>query len=179
MVNAHTYAWIILHRSSCCLNDPTTWAAKRSTLRATPTSSTSVASLWKGLMDCARHVTGCRFTQETTVQHAFDDVASTIHQSLACGIRLHAGSDGKTLLRHLTHIKRVPSCIKNGLGMFVENSTVLIQTQRTRPSVTSRGALSTIGFDPLRLRLLLFNDATLQTGGHEKGPPRAPPGGAP
>ena len=33
-------------------------------------------------MDDARHVIGCNVTQETRVNHAFDDVASIIHQSL-------------------------------------------------------------------------------------------------
>jgi len=33
-------------------------------------------------MGSARHVKGCRLTQETRVQYASDDVASTIHQSL-------------------------------------------------------------------------------------------------
>jgi len=33
-------------------------------------------------MDSARHVRGCKASQETRVQNAFDDVASTIHQSL-------------------------------------------------------------------------------------------------
>ena len=33
-------------------------------------------------MDIARHVRGCRLTQDTRVSHAFDDVASTIDQTL-------------------------------------------------------------------------------------------------
>jgi len=37
---------------------------------------------WQALMDDALHVTECRVTQETKVQNAFDDVASTIRQSL-------------------------------------------------------------------------------------------------
>jgi hypothetical protein len=41
---------------------------------------------WQGLMDSARHVIGCHLTQETGVQNAFDDVASTIHQSLEAGV---------------------------------------------------------------------------------------------
>ena len=36
-------------------------------------------------MDSARHVMGCHSTQETRVQIAFDDVTSTIHQSLTGG----------------------------------------------------------------------------------------------
>jgi len=32
-------------------------------------------------MHTARQVIGCHLTQETRVQHAFDDVASTIHES--------------------------------------------------------------------------------------------------
>ena len=36
-------------------------------------------------MDCARHVIGCHLTQETRVHKSFDDVASTIHQSLGLG----------------------------------------------------------------------------------------------
>jgi hypothetical protein len=40
----------------------------------------------QGLMDSARHVIGCHSTQETRVQNACDDVASTIHQSLAGGV---------------------------------------------------------------------------------------------
>jgi len=35
--------------------------------------------------DSARHVIGCRFTQETVLQNVCDDVASTIHQSLENG----------------------------------------------------------------------------------------------
>jgi hypothetical protein len=36
----------------------------------------------QGLMDSARHVIGCHSTQETWVQHACGELASTIHQSL-------------------------------------------------------------------------------------------------
>ena len=36
-------------------------------------------------MDSARHVMGCHLTQSMRVQNAFDDVASTIHQSLRSG----------------------------------------------------------------------------------------------
>jgi len=36
-------------------------------------------------MDSARHVIGCRLTQETRVPNAFDDGASTVHQSLGVG----------------------------------------------------------------------------------------------
>ena len=36
-------------------------------------------------MDSACHVMGCHITQEIRVQNAFDDVASTIHQSLTRG----------------------------------------------------------------------------------------------
>jgi len=39
----------------------------------------------QGLMDSARHVMGCLLYQVTRVYYAFDDVASTIHQSLARG----------------------------------------------------------------------------------------------
>jgi hypothetical protein len=35
----------------------------------------------RGQMDSARHVIGINLTQGTRVQHAFDDVASIIHQS--------------------------------------------------------------------------------------------------
>ena len=38
------------------------------------------------LMDSARHVVGCHLTQQTRVQNGFDDVASTIHQSLGAGV---------------------------------------------------------------------------------------------
>ena len=40
-----------------------------------------------GLMDSACHVIGCQSTQEARVQNAFDDVASTIHQTLPATIR--------------------------------------------------------------------------------------------
>ena len=41
---------------------------------------------WRALsMDSARHVIGCHVTPVARVQNAFDDVASTIHQSLAGG----------------------------------------------------------------------------------------------
>ena len=42
-------------------------------------------ALSTSLMDSARHVIGCHLTRETRVPHPFDDVASTIHQSLAGG----------------------------------------------------------------------------------------------
>jgi hypothetical protein len=38
-------------------------------------------------MDSAPHVNGCRLTHVTRVLHAFDDVASTIHQSLYYGAK--------------------------------------------------------------------------------------------
>ena len=31
------------------------------------------------------HVTGCQLPQETRIHHTFDDVASTVHQSLVSG----------------------------------------------------------------------------------------------
>jgi len=37
-------------------------------------------------MDGARHVIGCHSNQETRVLNAFDDVASTFHQSLRGGL---------------------------------------------------------------------------------------------
>ena len=37
-------------------------------------------------MDTACHVIGCHLTQESRVQNAFDEVASTIHQSVAQGL---------------------------------------------------------------------------------------------
>jgi hypothetical protein len=37
-------------------------------------------------MDSARHVIGCHVTKRTRVQHSFDDVASTIHESLGPGV---------------------------------------------------------------------------------------------
>jgi hypothetical protein len=37
---------------------------------------------WQGLTHSARHVIGCRISQDTRVQNAFDDVASTIYQSI-------------------------------------------------------------------------------------------------
>ena len=46
----------------------------------------------KGLMDSAHHVIGCRLTQETRVQNALDDMASTVHQSLTCGGSRKEGS---------------------------------------------------------------------------------------
>jgi len=46
--------------------------------------------LMTGLIDSARHVIGRRFTQETRVQNAVDDVASTIHQALVGGGAEHA-----------------------------------------------------------------------------------------
>jgi hypothetical protein len=39
----------------------------------------------QGLMDIARHGITCHLAQEMKVQNAFDDVASTIHLSLATG----------------------------------------------------------------------------------------------
>jgi hypothetical protein len=39
-------------------------------------------SFMYGLMDSARHVTGCHLSLEIKVQNAFDDAASTIHQPL-------------------------------------------------------------------------------------------------
>jgi hypothetical protein len=36
----------------------------------------------QGLTDSARHIMGCRSTQEARVQNAFDDMARTIHESL-------------------------------------------------------------------------------------------------
>jgi len=42
-------------------------------------------------MNSARHVIGCHLTQGTRVQNAFDDVASTIHQSLADGAIVVSG----------------------------------------------------------------------------------------
>jgi len=38
-----------------------------------------------GIIDDARHVMGCQMTQVTRVQIAFDELASTIHQSLRVG----------------------------------------------------------------------------------------------
>jgi len=45
-------------------------------------------------MDSARHVMGCRLTQETKVQIALDDVANVIHQSLARGAEGGVGAAG-------------------------------------------------------------------------------------
>ena len=45
-------------------------------------------------MESARHVTGCRLTQETRGQNAFDDVASIIHQSIAAGAVGAVGGGG-------------------------------------------------------------------------------------
>jgi hypothetical protein len=56
------------------------------------------------LMDSARHVMGCRLTQETRVQNAFDDVESTIHQSLGGGGH-DAGSCRAQVARHV--VKRI------------------------------------------------------------------------
>ena len=42
-----------------------------------------------GLVDIARHITGCRLIPETRVQCAFDDVASTIHQALKEGAAIN------------------------------------------------------------------------------------------
>ena len=54
----------------------------------------------QGLMDSTRHVIGCHSTQESRVQHAFDDVASTIHQSLGPAVNLDAlGADSAGVLR--------------------------------------------------------------------------------
>ena len=39
----------------------------------------------QGLMDSARHVIGCHSIHRSRVHNAFDDVASTVHQSLAAG----------------------------------------------------------------------------------------------
>ena len=44
-----------------------------------------VRAMRLGLMDGARHVIGCRLTQEPRVQNACDDVVSIIHESLSCG----------------------------------------------------------------------------------------------
>jgi len=46
-------------------------------------------------MDSARQVIGCRLTHETRVHVAFDDVASTIHQSLFPGqpVLMTSGGD--------------------------------------------------------------------------------------
>ena len=41
----------------------------------------------QGLLDSARHVIGCQLNQETRVQNAFDDMASTFPQSLGVGVR--------------------------------------------------------------------------------------------
>ena len=49
-----------------------------------------------GLMDSARHVI-CYFTQETRAPNACDDVSSTIHRSIICGIL--SASDGSYLWR--------------------------------------------------------------------------------
>jgi hypothetical protein len=62
-------------------------------------------------MDSARHVIGCRLTQDTMVQNACDDVASTNHQSLEAGSAertrdaaiaetSEAGTDGYCSPRH-------------------------------------------------------------------------------
>jgi len=47
--------------------------------------STTILTGWYELIDSARHVIGSCLTQETRVQYAFDDVASTIHQTLPAG----------------------------------------------------------------------------------------------
>jgi len=39
------------------------------------------------LLDGAHHVITCHLTHETRVQSAFDDVTSTVHQTLARGDR--------------------------------------------------------------------------------------------
>jgi hypothetical protein len=48
-------------------------------MRLLTSRALSIKAIHQGLMDSARHVTGCRFIQETRVGNAFDDVASTIH----------------------------------------------------------------------------------------------------
>jgi hypothetical protein len=55
-----------------------------------------------GLMDsAARHVIGCKLTQSTRVQNAFDDVAITMHHSLAAGAkRRGGGGDQRCRARH-------------------------------------------------------------------------------
>ena len=40
-----------------------------------------------GLADMSRHIIGCHVTQSTRVQHACDDVASSIRQALVIGTR--------------------------------------------------------------------------------------------
>ena len=46
-------------------------------------------------MDSARHVIGCHLTQESRVQNAFYDAASTIHQSLPRGVLAHHERGGE------------------------------------------------------------------------------------
>jgi hypothetical protein len=48
-----------------------------------PTQETSVQQ--QALVDRARHLIGCHSTQERRAHSAFDDVAITIHESLARG----------------------------------------------------------------------------------------------
>jgi hypothetical protein len=48
----------------------------------TPQNCTRTDSRDQGLADTARHVIGCRLTQETRVQRALDDMAGTICQAL-------------------------------------------------------------------------------------------------
>ena len=69
--------------------------------------STALNKLWSGLMDSARHfmgcklmdgarhVIGCKLSKESSAQNAFDDVASTMHQSLSCGSSRRAGRTGQ------------------------------------------------------------------------------------
>jgi len=44
--------------------------------------------------ESARHVIGCHITQETRVHNAFEDVVSTILQSLQGGVQARQGGGG-------------------------------------------------------------------------------------
>ena len=45
--------------------------------------------------DIARHVIGCRLSQETRVQMRFGDVASNVYQALICGVVRGAVAGGR------------------------------------------------------------------------------------
>ena len=136
--------------------------AEATAIAATLASSTAaarpaVAAASQGLKDSARHVIGCLLTQYTRIQYAFDDVASTIHQSLLQDVLLHLLPARR--LRHAPrrhHRRKGRGVIENNVSNDARSMTYLQGNCSYRRADTVRGGRPTYEHLPTsRLRFIV------------------------
>jgi len=109
-------------------------------------------------MDSARHVIGCRLTQDTRVQHAFDDVASTIHQSLRGGVAsLGAHRGGRARVCRRLQREDARGCLRGFQG---RGRGVIENKHSTDIEYPPHPPCSDLG-----VRVLVLNDLAVQLGG--------------